>query len=181
MSPAHNPHQQSSQNDSQCSELQTERRMHVDQNYSEVYKMFNVYNFASAVFPKIWGFILKKWLPIYDSKYCPSIATTFYHLSGNCWIPSQKNDASFEAIHESIHFLTSLLHFLQNDRFHKCVSLENQNTLLRGKRFRDYKWHSLDTSCVKKNDTRQLWNVTYWLLKTLLSAGPSFIWSGLNS
>ena len=56
--------------------------------------------------PKNWGFILKKWLPIYDSKYCPSPATTFFHLSVNCWIPSRKNDASFEAIHESIHFFT---------------------------------------------------------------------------
>ena len=26
--------------------------------------------------PKIWGFILKKWLPINDSKNCPSLSTT---------------------------------------------------------------------------------------------------------
>ena len=39
-----------------------------------------MYNFASAVFLKIWGFILKKWLPIYDSKYCPSLATTFFRF-----------------------------------------------------------------------------------------------------
>ena len=60
-------------------------------------------------FPKIWGFILKKWLPIYNSKYCPSLATTFFHLSGNRRIPSRKNVASFEAIHELIHFLTSFI------------------------------------------------------------------------
>ena len=53
----------------------------------------------SPFFIKIWGFILKKWLPIYDSKYCPLLATTFFHLFGNCRIPSRKNDASFEAIH----------------------------------------------------------------------------------
>ena len=29
-------------------------------------------------FSKIWGFILKQWLPIYDSKYSPSLATTFF-------------------------------------------------------------------------------------------------------
>ena len=58
--------------------------------------------------PKIWGFIDKKWLSIYDSKYCPSLATTFFHLSGNCRIPSRKNDASFGAIHEAIHFFFQL-------------------------------------------------------------------------
>ena len=41
-------------------------------------------------FLKIWGFILKKWLPIYDSKYCPSLATTFFYLFGNFRIPSRK-------------------------------------------------------------------------------------------
>ena len=41
-----------------------------------------MYNFASAVFfPKF--FIVKNWLYIYDSKYCPSLATTFSHLSGS--------------------------------------------------------------------------------------------------
>ena len=34
-------------------------------------------------------------------------SNNFFHLSGNCRIPSRKNDASFEAINESIHFLTS--------------------------------------------------------------------------
>ena len=36
-----------------------------------------------------------------------SIITTFSHLSGNFRIPSRQYDASFEVIHESIHFLTS--------------------------------------------------------------------------
>jgi len=31
----------------------------------------------------IRGFIVKHWLYIYDSKYCPSLATTFSHLSGS--------------------------------------------------------------------------------------------------
>ena len=30
-----------------------------------------------------------------------------FHLSGNCRIPYRKNDVSFEAIYELIHFLTS--------------------------------------------------------------------------
>ena len=33
-------------------------------------------------FSEIRGFILKNWIYIYDSKYCPSLATTFFHLSG---------------------------------------------------------------------------------------------------
>ena len=49
-----------------------------------------MYSFAFAVIPKILDFILKKWLPIYDSIYCPSLATTFFHLSVNCRIPSRK-------------------------------------------------------------------------------------------
>ena len=51
-------------------------------------------------FPEIRGFIVKNWLYIYDSKYCPSLATTFSHLSGSVWIPRRKNWSSFEAIHE---------------------------------------------------------------------------------
>jgi len=31
-------------------------------------------------------------------KYCPSLSTTFSHLSGNFRIPSRKNDSSLEAI-----------------------------------------------------------------------------------
>ena len=49
---------------------------------------------------KIWGFIHKKVLPIYDLKYFPSLATTFFHHSCNCRIPSRKSDVSFEAIHD---------------------------------------------------------------------------------
>jgi len=58
-------------------------------------------------FPEIRGFIVKNWLYIYDSKYCPSLAITFSHLSGSVRIPRQKNWSSFEAIHESIQFFTS--------------------------------------------------------------------------
>jgi len=32
-------------------------------------------------FSEIQGFIVKNWLYIYDSKYCPSLATTFSYLS----------------------------------------------------------------------------------------------------
>jgi len=32
-------------------------------------------------FSEIRGFIVKNWLYIYDSKYCPSLTTTFFHLS----------------------------------------------------------------------------------------------------
>ena len=40
-------------------------------------------------------------------KYWPSLAIIFRHFSGNLWIPLRKNSSSFEAIHESIHFLMS--------------------------------------------------------------------------
>ena len=33
------------------------------------------------LFSEIRGFIVKNWLYIYDSKYCPSLATIFSHLS----------------------------------------------------------------------------------------------------
>jgi len=39
-------------------------------------------------------------------KYCPSLATTFSHLSGSVRILRWKNWSSFEAIHESIQFFT---------------------------------------------------------------------------
>jgi len=58
-------------------------------------------------FPEIRGFIVKNWLYIYDSKYCPSLATTFSHLSGSVRILRRKNWSPFEAIHESIQFFTS--------------------------------------------------------------------------
>ena len=59
------------------------------------------------VFSEIRGFIVKNWLYIYDSKYCPSLAITFSHLSSSVRIPRRKNWSSFEAIHESIQFFTS--------------------------------------------------------------------------
>ena len=58
-------------------------------------------------FSEIRGFIVKNWLYIYDSKYCPSLAITFSHLSGSVRIPRRKNWSSFEAVHESIQFFTS--------------------------------------------------------------------------
>ena len=60
-----------------------------------------------AFFPKIWGFILKKWLPIYDSMHCPSLATTFSTFLAIVGYHFEKNKKTFEAIHESIHCLTS--------------------------------------------------------------------------
>jgi len=59
-------------------------------------------------FSEIRGFIIKNWLYIFDSKYCPSLATTFSHVSGSVRIPRRKNWSSFEAIHESIQFFISL-------------------------------------------------------------------------
>jgi len=50
-----------------------------------------VYNFASVVFSEIRSFIVKNWLYIYNSKYCPSLVTTFSHLSGSVRIPRRKN------------------------------------------------------------------------------------------
>ena len=58
-------------------------------------------------FSEIRGFTVKNWLYIYNSKYCPSLATTFSHLSGSVRIPRRKNWSSFEAIHKSIQFFTS--------------------------------------------------------------------------
>ena len=56
-------------------------------------------------FIKNWAFIVKERYLMFYSKYCPSLATTFSHLSGSIWIPRRKNASSFEAIHESIQFL----------------------------------------------------------------------------
>ena len=42
-------------------------------------------------FSEIRGFIVKNWSYIYDSKYCPSLATTFSHLSGSVRISRRKN------------------------------------------------------------------------------------------
>jgi len=55
-------------------------------------------------FSEIRGFIVKNWLYIYDSKYCPSLATTFSHLSSRIRIPRRKNWSSFEAIHDPIFY-----------------------------------------------------------------------------
>ena len=41
------------------------------------------------------------------SKYYPSLATTFSHLSGSIRIPRRKNASSFKAIHESTQFFVS--------------------------------------------------------------------------
>jgi len=41
-------------------------------------------------------YVRTKWID--QLKYCPSLSTTFSHLSGNFRIPSQKNDSSLEAI-----------------------------------------------------------------------------------
>jgi len=60
-----------------------------------------VYNFR-RFFVDIRGFIVKNWLYIYDSKYCPSLATTFSHLSGSVRILHRKNYSFFEVIHVSI-------------------------------------------------------------------------------
>ena len=49
-----------------------------------------MYNFVSAVFFRNSRLYCKN-LYIYDSKYCPSLATTFFHLSGSVRIPHQKN------------------------------------------------------------------------------------------
>ena len=47
-------------------------------------KIFRCKTLLLPFFHRIWGFILKKWLPIYDLKYCPTLGTTFFHLSDNC-------------------------------------------------------------------------------------------------
>jgi len=42
-----------------------------------VKKRIRCTTFLPPFFPEIRGFIVKNWLYIYDSKYCPSLATTF--------------------------------------------------------------------------------------------------------
>ena len=37
-----------------------------------------------------YTFIVWRWLKIFYSKYCPSLAIHFSHLSGNWWMPRQK-------------------------------------------------------------------------------------------
>jgi len=44
-----------------------------------------------------------------DGQYCPSLATTFSHLSDSVRIPHRQNWSSFDAIHESIQFFISSL------------------------------------------------------------------------
>ena len=58
-------------------------------------------------FVEIWDFIVKNRLQCNHLKYCPSVTTTFSHLSGNFQKPSRKNDVGFDAIHESTHFSVS--------------------------------------------------------------------------
>jgi len=77
---------------------------------SNIILLFNIRYTTSLppFFSEIRGFfIVKNWLYIYDSKYYPSLATTFSHLSDSVRIPRRKNWSSFEAIHESIQFFTS--------------------------------------------------------------------------
>ena len=62
---------------------------------------------SCGFFLEIWVFIVKNRLQCNHSKYCPSMAPTFSHLSGNLRIPSQKNDVGFDAIHESTDFSVS--------------------------------------------------------------------------
>ena len=59
-------------------------------------------------FIKKWEFIVKERNLMFYSKYCPSLATTFSHLSDSIRTPRQKNDSSFEAIHDSTQFLVFL-------------------------------------------------------------------------
>jgi len=55
---------------------------------------------------------VKKLYNVFYSKYCPSLATTFFHLSGSIRIPRRKKSVSFEAIHESTHFLVFLVYLV---------------------------------------------------------------------
>ena len=87
-------------------------------NYMKIYLTIYIYIYIymftircttllPPFFSEIRDFIVKNWLYIYDSKYCPSLATTFSHLSGSVRIPRRKNWSSFEVIHESIQFFIS--------------------------------------------------------------------------
>ena len=58
-------------------------------------------------FIKNWAFIVKERYIMFYSKYCPSVATTFFQHSGSIRIPRRKNASSFEVIHESTQFLVS--------------------------------------------------------------------------
>jgi len=55
-------------------------------SYIYIYYIY-IYIRCTALLPPsssdIRGFIVKNWLYIYDSKYCPSLAITFSHLSGS--------------------------------------------------------------------------------------------------
>ena len=58
-----------------------------------------------SFFIKNWAFIVKERNLMFFSKYFPSLATTFSHLSVRIRIPRQKNASSFEANHEWTQFL----------------------------------------------------------------------------
>ena len=57
------------------------------------------YKLIRSVFVIKNGFILKQNERTDQSKYCPSLITTFSYFSGNFRILSQTNVSSFEAIH----------------------------------------------------------------------------------
>jgi len=68
-----------------------------------------VYNFASAVFSEIRSFIVKNWLYIYDSKYCPLLATTFSHFSSS-------NESRVEKTGHLLRLSTNRSNFLLLDK-----------------------------------------------------------------
>ena len=65
-------------------------------------------------------FIVWKWLKMFYSKYCPSLAIHFSHLSGNWWMSRQKNCRSFEANQSSSHFRTFWVHSKHCDLPRAC-------------------------------------------------------------
>ena len=47
---------------------------------TETFDIIRCTTLLPPFFSEIRGFIVKNWLHIYDSKYCPSLATTFSHF-----------------------------------------------------------------------------------------------------
>ena len=55
-------------------------------------------------YPKFWGIIMRKWLHIFYSKYCPSLATAFDYISGNLQISSRKSNGTFDYMNHNPFF-----------------------------------------------------------------------------
>lgn len=78
--------------------------IHLQQNEKEKKKYWKFELIHEVFFSKVESFIVENWYCIFNSKYWPSFAITFAHLSGILRTPRPKNAGSFKEIQEFTHF-----------------------------------------------------------------------------